>query len=465
MRQFNTLTGFLLSKSTTVATGDIVELQGYDTEGDGGKAQWKQTGVTGQTPSQSPAQLGDALLNDANGNQWALVGEITTSSVGGGYFAGDKSYTIDTPSFVSTQTIALSFGIDNEESLTWADTFNSGLVTVTTPFFSNAGTPTHKRQSGRMFIGEAASKFAGDAGLGDGGTSWLSSGTNSPSYLAVNSHLLVTNDSGNYAATFGARSLNNSGAGVIAVGSAVKNDKAGGRGWGFIAELQHEQGASVTNGIEVAAKNKSTDDFTYSPYTASFGVFGARLAAGGDDLFGGLATNPSTAAIIIIKNAETWNTGIVFASDSLTGTDGSAASTTSANAITLARRHLIRWNSPEGANTFGAGIVSTVTETTKSTTQQFIDNGINFVNSAGYQISRINGGASTVNFLQMDASLTGAPVKLSAQGGDTNINLRLDAKGTGKIQFGTHVAQGDLPTNGYITILDSSGNSRRIATV
>ena len=73
MRKFNTLTGFLTSTSSNITTDSAVVFQGYDAIGDGGGATWQHNGVTGQTPSQSPAQLGDALLNDGNGNQWALV--------------------------------------------------------------------------------------------------------------------------------------------------------------------------------------------------------------------------------------------------------------------------------------------------------------------------------------------------------------------------------------------------------
>ncbi len=51
----------------------IIETSGFATAGDGGAGKWKQNGVTGQTPSQTPAQLGDALLNDANGNQWYFI--------------------------------------------------------------------------------------------------------------------------------------------------------------------------------------------------------------------------------------------------------------------------------------------------------------------------------------------------------------------------------------------------------
>jgi hypothetical protein len=70
----------LIASEQAASSNDIVECQGYTTKGDGGGAQWKQNGVTGQTVSQSPTQLGDALLNDGNGNQWTLVNDILTKS-------------------------------------------------------------------------------------------------------------------------------------------------------------------------------------------------------------------------------------------------------------------------------------------------------------------------------------------------------------------------------------------------
>lgn len=84
MRQINTLTGFLLSKSSNPSVNDTVEFQGYTAIGDGGAATWQHNGVTAQPVSQSPAQLGGALLNDGSGNQWALIveGEITSLMLG-----------------------------------------------------------------------------------------------------------------------------------------------------------------------------------------------------------------------------------------------------------------------------------------------------------------------------------------------------------------------------------------------
>lgn len=101
MRQFNTLTGFLLSKSSNPTTNDTVEFKGYDATGDGGGAQWKHNGVTGQTASQSPTDLSDNLLNDASGNQWALIAGQTLNFSGTQWYplpfgaSGNGGYVFD----------------------------------------------------------------------------------------------------------------------------------------------------------------------------------------------------------------------------------------------------------------------------------------------------------------------------------------------------------------------------------
>ena len=65
-------TSALIASTRTYEIGDIVETVGFTTKGDGGGGSWVLTATTG-TASQTPAQLGNALLNDANGNQWSLV--------------------------------------------------------------------------------------------------------------------------------------------------------------------------------------------------------------------------------------------------------------------------------------------------------------------------------------------------------------------------------------------------------
>ena len=66
-----TTTG-LISSTTTYSANTIINTIGFAARGGGGAGTWVQNGVTGQTVSQNPAQLGLPLLNDGNGNQWAM---------------------------------------------------------------------------------------------------------------------------------------------------------------------------------------------------------------------------------------------------------------------------------------------------------------------------------------------------------------------------------------------------------
>jgi hypothetical protein len=73
--------------------------------------------------------------------------------------------------------------------------------------------------------------------------------------------------------------------------------------------------------------------------------------------------------------------------------------------------------------------------------------------------------ASCVNYLTaVGAATTGAPY-LAAFGSDTNIDIQLIPKGTGKVLIGPWTTSSDAAVNGYITVKDSTGNLRKIATI
>jgi hypothetical protein len=84
----------LIASTATFAAATNIPTSGFTTSGDGGNGSWKQNGITGQTPSQSPAQLGDALLNDGNGNQWAFVGKALFVEQLGGVLDGVTDNTL-----------------------------------------------------------------------------------------------------------------------------------------------------------------------------------------------------------------------------------------------------------------------------------------------------------------------------------------------------------------------------------
>ena len=112
----------LINGTRAIKSGDIVETSGFTTSGDGGGAKWQFNGLTGQTASQTPAQLGNALLNDASGNQFKLVltgGTIPLESLGA---KGDNS---------TDDTTAIQAAINTSESLSVPVLVSSKVFIVT----------------------------------------------------------------------------------------------------------------------------------------------------------------------------------------------------------------------------------------------------------------------------------------------------------------------------------------------
>jgi len=69
--------------------------------------------------------------------------------------------------------------------------------------------------------------------------------------------------------------------------------------------------------------------------------------------------------------------------------------------------------------------------------------------------------ASSVNYFATRGAAAGASPTLSVVGSDTDINLSLVPKGTGRVQFGTYTGTILTPT-GYVEIVDSGGTVRRL---
>jgi hypothetical protein len=82
----------------------------------------------------------------------------------------------------------------------------------------------------------------------------------------------------------------------------------------------------------------------------------------------------------------------------------------------------------------------------------------------GTNILRGDRVATSVNYLAVTPAVTTGSPALGAVGSDTNIDLQLQGKGTGLVRFGTHTGGGDTASNGYITIRDAAGNTRKLMT-
>lgn len=321
------------------------------------------------------------------------------------------------------------------------------------------------RTSDRLFVGEAANYNAGQFTTGGGGNTWIATPGTGPDYVARAGTFLSSTMpqapglGGVIAISALTKSSDAANTTSIGVASAAVNDKASAASWGFIAEIQKNPGAGVTTGLEVAGKNASASNSTMTPYITTSGVFGLWLAGGGDNSFGPLSTFPSDAAMVVRKNTQSWNTGIVFDKTSITGTDGVSGT---GNAIVMARGHQIRWLSAAG---IGADIRSNVDAVNSNEALIFANGAIQFFDPQAvrfFQARWAPSGTGT-NFIDVLSADAGSPPVVSAQGGDTNIDLKLSGKGTGVIQWNVTSNVATVPANfvaqRWIKFKDSSGTS------
>lgn len=316
------------------------------------------------------------------------------------------------------------------------------------------------RVQDRMFIGEAAANFAG-SGFPDTGTSWFSSPADGPGFLGTNSRLLVTTSlspvadvNEPIAITGAAKSDNTTGGSPIGVAGSVDNARDATGGWGFYCDLTHNSLGGHTFGLEIAAKNLRANT-TISPFSfGPGGVFGVWLAGGGDNSYGSPSTAPSTAGIVLLKNSQRWNAGMVFMNDSLT--DGQAVVMSSVGGGTP---HTLWWYDDVGNQ---RGSVRSI--------QLFENYGITLgdigvqVDKAGSPVLIAGGtGVSPVNMILTTGAQTGNAASVGTLSfTDVDVDLAITPQGAGLLKYGTFVATPGAIT-GYITIKDSGGTLRRIA--
>jgi hypothetical protein len=253
---------------------------------------------------------------------------------------------------------------------------------------------------------------------------------------------------------------------------------------------------------------------------------GTGYTLGDSDTPTTVGTAPGTAAINIGAGTggtavKRWNIGIRFQSNSLTGTDGV---TGTAQALQMAKGHELNWMASSTIQ--GAKIRSDVTAISGQDVAQIFEpnavsffgttstrmfagehvasgvNNVRFKNAAasffpsiaaegsdtnvgiffdakgqGSFRFRTNGGinedfrvggviAAPVNYLHAYGGSTGGgKAYLEAKGTDTNIDISLITKGSGALQFGTWTSNADAAVNGYVTIKDAGGTTRKLATI
>lgn len=337
-------------------------------------------------------------------------------------------------------------------------------------FWSNRDDTPPKvwRFSDRVFVGSAT--LMHDLRSADNET-WLGSNAYGASWAPRDSLMSVMQERGGIALMGASRSSDGDDVAFlspIGVAGYVLNDTSieTRAGWALYADVQHQPTAtdSASYGLEIAAKNKGSD-ITGGSYGTGRGVFGIWMQGGGDASYGGSPTNPNNAGIVILKGSSTWNRGLIFTADSLTGTDGV---TGTGQAIVMAKGHTIRWEIT-GAN-LGARIRSDVSIAGRDVGLIFDNFSAYISNNSGEAVVRFedanSGGVSTgVNFARLIGGASGSAVTLGVGGSDTNIDLALSGKGSGVLQFGSFSTVGAETVTGYITIKDSGGISRKLAVI
>lgn len=443
----------------------------------------------------------------------------TITNVDGEYqfYAANGTYRIEiTATGYSGQTIN---GVVLNDPL---DGITTGIPATSTGFWPDVTATTRmNRMRDRVFIGGGAA-FTGNFSGTQGG--FVPTSTQGASWAPRDSTLYAAQDTGLMAVTGFASNANiNTAVGqpteTIGVSGFAIGNKSNRSVWALYSDVQFEVG-SYGYGIEIAVKNKEGVDRTSTPYFATNGTYGIWLPAGGDASYGGAPTNPNNTAIAIGSNSSTWNKGIVFFKEGLTGSDGT---TGTATAIEMGKGHSIVWRNSGGTaltirsdSTSGANdifLISTnsnlkVAGVGEQAIAEFVHsasavNSIRFNNATTgnapiirargtdtnvalwyytkgtaahrfatqdsltyeeFQIGGVN--SAPVNFIRTYGTNAGGGVAvLEARGADTNVNLRLLTKGTGTVSFGTFTSNADAPITGYVLITDSSGNQRKLATI
>lgn len=387
---------------------------------------------------------------------------------------------------VATPIALMNTSVEVDPSATWAQLTGNGGITwsdsrglTTTVSPNNPRKANIHRFSDRVFIGHAADHYSGNTVVGDGGTSWMKSAADGMMYPLPNSLLNVmasdthrTYGIASAVKTKVSNSFQTTG-NTIAMSAIVNNDDLDNAidAWGYIAEIFHNTAKGRSYGIEVPIHNNSGFVERTSPYLSvkpAGETYGINLFSNFADALPG-TSNPSTCAMLVAAdrteaNANIgWLSGITFRDNAITGTDGSATETGVGEAIAMARRQAIRWYAPIGGQV-GASLFSSVTTGGQLVQQEFIDSGVAFRGNNSAQFFRATHNADAVNYIHVIANPAGEAATVSSQGSDTNIDLRLTPKGTGRVRFGTFVP-GSTPITGHIEIRDASGIIRKLAVV
>lgn len=280
----------------------------------------------------------------------------------------------------------------------------------------------------------------------------------------------ITNNSPASAITalYGSRSqkFNSAGTACIGLMSMAVNDHAtlSPRAWGFYVEA-HRLNSTVgaTYGIEIDVLSTALAG-EIAPNSFRQPTTGGLQIGAGCGLAGVLPSGTQVdcgAAIQIVANPRKFKTGIVIANNSVLGTDGVTVGT--APAIAMAPGHALEWRNV--SEQVVGRVMVTNTDSANTTELRISTIGFQILGESGQSLMDVVNLASAVNYFSISPATSTAAPALAAVGSDSNIDIRIVPKGTGVVRFGTWTSNADAAVNGYVTIKDASGNTRKLATI
>ncbi|GAC1042243.1 beta strand repeat-containing protein [Rhizobium sp. No.120] len=367
----------------------------------------------------------------------------TAPSISGGVFTGGSIN--NTPIGATTPNT----GAFTTLSMTGATT-----QSATSQFYQNLGANVN-RINDRLFVGPAAlNNGTNVASQPDWLTTYQLAKGRTYGYIQTSQFSVLNTSAGKDSLTtavFGAQTSGRTASQsqvIAATGVGVNNNSgntgaSGNQAWGGYFEGWRDTttaGNGGAYGIEADAINlvgiADTDPYSQSGDQ----TISAQLASGGE-VSGAF---DATAAINIQNNGAAYRKGIVFGSNSITGSNGTSGS---GIAIAFGYGHTMQWYGAAGVQT--SSILSNGTTSTGAIQQLLSDNIVTFRNASSKAILNIQGVASGVNGVQALGAATGQAVALQAVGDDTNIPMQIQGKGTSGalLQGGT---AGVAAPSGYI---------------
>lgn len=344
-------------------------------------------------------------------------------------------------------------------SASGAATLHGVTMPSTSQFYQNMGA-TVNRVSDRLFVGPAVLNNATNvASQPDWLTTYQLAKGRTYGYVQTSQMSVLNGLASQDSLTtlvVGAQTTGRSGGSqVIAVtGMGVNNQTSGGLGnqaWGGYFEAFRDTGTAGNGGaygIEVDTMNYVGSAAVTDPYVQSSDqTVSAQLAAGGG--FPG-TMYPTTVGINFQNNNSTFDKGIVFGSNSITGATGTSGS---GIAIALGRGHELQWYG--AASTPTSNILGLGTTSAGGVSQQFSDNLVQWMNASNAPIFGAAGVSGSANYILASNATAGNAPAFSAQGADTNISLAIAGKGTGGALLQGGTSGTDAPA-GYIGQIVSS---------